>query len=107
MEPQPVQGFESRQDPALATVGGAPDGDALPDGMVRRVALPSSDQPMRSIPVRPATRCARAGRARSTSIATAGSPERALPDTDGCMAGMSLATPAISLFMVRSPLRMA
>ena len=38
MEPQPVQGFESRQDPALAAVGGAPDDGALPDGMVRRVA---------------------------------------------------------------------
>jgi preprotein translocase subunit SecA len=38
MEPQPIQGFESRQDPALTTVGGAPDDQALPDGMVRRVA---------------------------------------------------------------------
>ena len=38
MEPQPVQGFESRQDPALAAVGGPPDEGALPDGMVRRVA---------------------------------------------------------------------
>jgi preprotein translocase subunit SecA len=38
MEPQPVQGFESRQDPALAAVGGPPDDGALPDGMVRRVA---------------------------------------------------------------------
>ena len=38
MEPQPVQGFEFRQDPALAAAGGPDDGAPLPDGMVRRVA---------------------------------------------------------------------
>jgi len=39
MEPEPVSGFETRYDPALAPAGAAGDPDgALPDGMVHRVA---------------------------------------------------------------------
>ncbi|EWY41382.1 preprotein translocase subunit SecA [Skermanella stibiiresistens SB22] len=38
IEPQPVQGIETRQDPALATADALADDAPLPDGMVRRVA---------------------------------------------------------------------